>query len=211
MQHARVFIISLIAPPLAAPILAAPMTAPSLPHLDADTTMSALLQAYPGAQRALFAHYHIGGCKSCGFNPTETLGQVCARNENIAVPEAIAHIQNSHDADVRLQVSPAEFEAMRRALPELKILDVRMAEEHEAVKIPGAQLFGQALLQTIFDSWDKTQPLIIYDHMGTRALDVVAYFMGHGFGEAKALAGGIEAYSLEVDASLPRYRLELEN
>jgi rhodanese-related sulfurtransferase len=187
------------------------MNATALPPLDSDTTMSALLQAYPGAQRALFAHYHIGGCKSCGFNPTETLGQVCARNENIPVDEAIAHIQSSHDSDAQLQVSPTEFEAMRCANPELKILDVRMAEEHEAVKIPGAHLFSQALLQTIFDSWDKTQPLIIYDHMGTRSLDVVAYFMGHGFGEAKALAGGIEAYSLEVDSSLPRYRLEIED
>ncbi len=182
-----------------------------MPPLDATTTMSSLLQSYPGAQRTLFAQYHIGGCKSCGFNPEETLGQVCERNENIPVAEAIAHIQSSHDADARLQLSPQEFEALRVANPELKILDVRMAEEHEAVSIPGAQLFSQTLLQTIFDTWDKTQPVVLYDHQGTRSLDAVAYFIGHGFSETKALSGGIDAYSIEVNPSLPRYRLEMED
>ena len=42
--------------------------------------MAALLEAYPGAQRALFRNYHIGGCSSCGFRPDETLADVCDRN-----------------------------------------------------------------------------------------------------------------------------------
>ena len=36
--------------------------------------------------------HHIGGCGSCGFSPDETLAGVCARNENVDVDEAIAHI-----------------------------------------------------------------------------------------------------------------------
>jgi hypothetical protein len=30
--------------------------------------MSAVLENFPGAQRALFRRYHIGGCSSCGFS-----------------------------------------------------------------------------------------------------------------------------------------------
>jgi hypothetical protein len=30
--------------------------------------MSAVLENFPGARRALFRKYHIGGCSSCGFN-----------------------------------------------------------------------------------------------------------------------------------------------
>ena len=52
---------------------------------------------------------------------------------------------------------------------------------------------------------------MIYDHQGTRSLDAVAYFVGHGFSEAKCLAGGIDAYSEQIDPSLPRYRIELED
>ena len=179
--------------------------------LSGDTTMGELLQSYPGAQRALFAQYHIGGCQSCGFSPGETIAQLCARNDNIPVADFIQHVQASHDADAKILISPQEFADLRQSIPALKVLDARTREEHEAVKIEGAQLLTQALIQEIFDKWDKTQPVIIYDHQGTRSLDAASYFIGHGFGETKCLAGGIDAYSLEVDPTIPRYRVEIED
>ncbi len=33
--------------------------------------MSAVLEKFPGAQRALFRRYHIGGCSNCGFLPMD--------------------------------------------------------------------------------------------------------------------------------------------
>lgn len=182
----------------------------ALPPLTGDMTMSQVLQAYPGAQRALFARYHIGGCRSCGFQPGETLSQVCARNESIPVAEAIAHIQESHQGDASLQISPHDFEQLRRALPDLTLLDVRTREEHEAVKLPGARLLTQELVQEIFTHGDKAKPVVLYDHTGSRSLDAAAYFIGHGFAETKCLAGGIDAYSQEIDPTLPRYRIEIE-
>ena len=181
------------------------------PPLSGDTPMGVLLQRYPGAQRALFAQYHIGGCQSCGFSPGETIAQLCARNDDIPVAEFIQHVQASHDADAKIQISSQEFAALRQSKPELKVLDARTREEHEAVKIEGAQLLTQALIQEIFDKWDKTQPVVIYDHQGTRSMDAASYFIGHGFGETKCLAGGIDAYSIEVDPSIPRYRVEIED
>jgi len=188
-----------------------PMPTAELPPLIGDMTMSQVLQAYPGAQRALFARYHIGGCRSCGFQPGETLAQVCERNEIIPVAEAVAHIQESHQGDASLQISPHDFEQLRRIKTDLIVLDVRTREEHEAVKLPGARLLTQELVQEIFTSGDKAQMLVLYDHTGSRSLDAAAYFIGHGFGETKCLAGGIDAYSQEIDPSLPRYRIELED
>jgi rhodanese-related sulfurtransferase len=182
-----------------------------LPLLRGETSMAELLRLYPGAQRALFAKYHIGGCRSCGFQPGETIAQVCARNENLPVDEVIGHIQSSHDADRRLQIPPRELAELLANDPACKLLDVRTREEHEAAAIPGSRLVTQDLIQEIFDSWDKTAPVVIYDHQGDRALDAVAYFIGHGFAETKCLAGGIDAYSLEVDPAIPRYRVELED
>jgi rhodanese-related sulfurtransferase len=179
------------------------------PPLSPETTLSLVLQNYPGAQRALFARYHIGGCSSCAFSPSETLAQVCARN-SIPVAEVIQHIQNSHSGDVQLQISAREFADLVRIEPRLQILDARTREEHEAVKIPGAQLMTQELVQHVFSNWDKTTPIVLYDHTGSRAMDAVAYFIGHGFTDAKCLTGGIDAYSQEIDPSLPRYRVEIE-
>lgn len=182
----------------------------ALPPLAGDTRMGDLLKLYPGAQRALFAKYHIGGCSSCGFQPTETLSEVCARNEGIPVAEAIQCIQESHQSDATLQISPQDLAQLKEERPALQLLDVRTREEHEAVAIPGSRLVTQDLIQEVFSSWDKTAPLIIYDHQGDRAMDATAYFLGHGFGGAKCLTGGIDAYAAEVDSSLPRYRVELE-
>ena len=95
------------------------MTAPALPPLFPETTLSQVLQTYPGAQRALFARYHIGGCSSCAFSPTETLAQLCVRNENLDVQEVISHIQDSHQGDATLQISPADFAALRSANTDL--------------------------------------------------------------------------------------------
>ena len=51
--------------------------------------------------------------------------------------------------------------------------------------------------------------MVIYDHRGQQSLDAAAYFIGQGFGNVRCLRGGIDAWSREVDAKIPRYRLEL--
>jgi rhodanese-related sulfurtransferase len=68
----------------------------------------------------------------------------------------------------------------------------------------------QELVQQVFGLPDKNTPIVLYDHTGSRALDAVAYFIGHGFTNARCLTGGIDAYSQEVDPTLPRYRVEIE-
>ena len=50
--------------------------------------------------------------------------------------------------------------------------------------------------------------IVLIDHQGARSLDAAAYFGGHGFTNVKALLGGIDAWSQQIDPSLPRYRLE---
>ncbi|HWB58158.1 MAG TPA: rhodanese-like domain-containing protein [Chthoniobacteraceae bacterium] len=176
--------------------------------IDPTITMQELLQAFPGAQRALFRKYHIGGCSSCGFRPDETLAQVCERNERLPVNEVIDHIQASHEADLKMQIAPAELEAKLKNGEPVRLVDVRTREEYEAVHIEGSVLLSQDLMQEGLMKWDRTVPLVLIDHLGTRSLDAAAYFSGHGFEKAKALRGGIDAWSRDVDASLPRYHLE---
>ena len=174
-----------------------------------DSTMAEVEAYAPGARRALFARYHIGGCQSCGFQPDETLAQVCQRNENIDIDEAIEHIEASHQHDLEIQISPQELKS-KLDTGGVKLIDLRTREEFDAVKIPGAELFGQELQQEIFGSWPKDADIVLYDHTGTRCLDATAFIIGHGFTNVHALAGGIDAYSREIDKSLPRYRLELD-
>lgn len=178
--------------------------------LSPDLTMSALLEAMPGARRALFARYHIGGCSSCGFSPDETIAEVCRRNENPNVDEVLAHLEASAEQDARMQISPQELSDLLKSGEPVRLIDVRSREEHEAVKLPASELMTQELLQQILGSGDKSQAVVVYCHHGTRSLDSAAYLAGHGMTNVKSLAGGIDAWSCEVDQTLPRYRLEME-
>src|SRR5882724_8320832 len=56
--------------------------------LSVDWTMQQVTSIFPSAQRALFQKYHVGGCSSCGFQPTDTLGTV-AMNHGLDVNEVV--------------------------------------------------------------------------------------------------------------------------
>ena len=172
-----------------------------------QTTMREALEAYPGAQRALFRRYHIGGCSSCGFQPEETLGQVCQRNGGLDVNEVLEHIKASHEEDAKILVAPPELAEWLKADKSVRLVDVRSREEFEAVHIEGSVMLSQDTMRQIMGDGSNTRPLVIIDHQGNQGLDAAAYFMGHGLQNVRCLRGGIDAWAREVDAKLRRYRL----
>ena len=176
--------------------------------IDPNMTMEELLQEYPGAQRALFRAYHIGGCASCGFSPGETLTAVCARNSNLSVDEVIETILAGHEADQRLQISPTEVAERLRAGAQVALIDVRSREEWDAVHIEGSKFFTQELMQEIMSESAKDREFVFICHHGIRSLDAASFFAGHGFEHVRSMTGGIDAWSIEVDPDLPRYDLE---
>jgi rhodanese-related sulfurtransferase len=169
--------------------------------------MSAVLEAFPGAQRALFRRYHIGGCSSCAFQPAETLAQVCERNGNLDVGEVLAHIQSSHEQDAKILIGPKELAEWRKQEATVRLLDVRSREEFEAVNIEGSVLMSQDTMRQIMSDGSNTRPLVIVDHQGKNALDAAAYFMGHGLQNVRCLRGGIDAWAQEVEPTMRRYKL----
>ena len=87
--------------------------------INAASTMQEVLAAYPGAQRGLFTRYHIGGCGSCGYQPTDTLEQVAQKHNIRDVDQVVAYIQRDEaDAvDQNLQVQPVEVAAVLKDGP----------------------------------------------------------------------------------------------
>ena len=173
--------------------------------LDADTPMGRILETLPGARRALFARYHLGGCSSCAFSHEETLADLCARS-GIDAREVLDHLLASHKHDEELWISPAEVAADRGGW---RLVDIRTREEHEAVAIPDSMFFTQDLQQQLV-AGDPGAGIVLYDHAGHSVLDQVAWFRGHGLGRTFGLRGGIDAWSRKIDPSLPRYRIEVE-
>ena len=169
--------------------------------------MRDVLGFYPGAQRALFRHYHIGGCSQCGFQPTETLEQVCRRNGSLDVNEVLDQIRASHEQDEKILIEPKALAVWLKQDKSIRLLDVRSREEFEAVHMEGAVLMSQPVMQEIMAEGTNSPPLVLVDHQGGQGLDAAAYFLGHGLTNVRCLRGGIDAWSREVEPQLPRYRL----
>jgi rhodanese-related sulfurtransferase len=181
------------------------------PEFDASITMGEVLARFPGAKRALFAAYHIGGCQSCSYDNEETLAEVCQRNEDLPVDEVINHILHAHETDRKILIEPQELADALGADPSPRLLDMRTREEHEAVALSGSEIYSNELLQDIFGGEPKDRFIVMYDHTGDKVLDAAAYLIGHGYKNTRALRGGIDAYAKEVDSDMPRYKLEFED
>ncbi|MFT5906214.1 MAG: rhodanese-related sulfurtransferase [Cryomorphaceae bacterium] len=178
--------------------------------INEQTTMGEITNKYPGARRALFARYHIGGCSSCAYQDAETLVDVCARN-SITSEEVMDHILNSHAEDKKMLIDPLAAKELLDQGKEVRFVDTRTREEHEAVAIPDSYFMTQGLQQEIFSKWDRSDKLtiILYDHTGKSALDTCAWFIGHEMKNSLALVGGIDAWSQQADQSISRYKLEM--
>ncbi len=177
--------------------------------IHAQIEMGKITSDYPGARRALFAKYHIGGCSSCAYKESERLSAVCDRNE-INVEEAISYILSCHDNDLAMLISPLELKQKVDAGEEVLLIDTRTREEHEAVKIEGSRLMTQEYQQKVFGKHDPEKLIVLYDHSGQSVLDTCAWFIGHNMKNTRALTGGIDAWSQEVDPTVARYRLEMD-
>ncbi|MHB2018322.1 MAG: rhodanese-like domain-containing protein [Candidatus Xenobia bacterium] len=168
--------------------------------------MQDILEAYPSAQRALFQAYHIGGhgCSRCSFDPRETLQEVLSRHRVLDVQGAVNVIKESAEVDRKLQCTVQEAAALLKG-GQAKLIDVRPDFEADMASIEGALPLTQELGNEMMRSWAKDTAIIFHCHTGVRSLEYAAYFAGHGFTQAKSMAGGIDAWSEQIDAKVPRY------
>ncbi len=158
--------------------------------------MEAVLAVAPAAQRALFQRYHVGGCSSCGFQPTDTLAQVCKDHNILDVNEVIRTIHLAQEMDANMQLDPNELQAWQASGEGLTLIDVRMpADLADGSKgsIPGAEPLDYSDSGK-YMSLPKARRIVFACQSGDRALDVAAYFRGHGFTQVRSLRGGVDGW-----------------
>jgi len=103
------------------------------------------------------------------------------------------------------ELSPAEA-ADRHAAGEALLLDVREPREWELCRIDGAALAPLSRFMHHLPDLDPERPTVIYCHTGVRSVYAAAFLQQQGFGEVYSMAGGIDAWSTQVDPAVPRYR-----
>lgn len=87
------------------------------------------------------------------------------------------------------------------------LLDVRQNDEYETAKINGSLLIPMGEIRERIDELTphQNQRIVVHCHHGGRSMQVTQALRSHGFENAQNMAGGIDAWSLEIDDTVPRY------
>ena len=102
------------------------------------------------------------------------------------------------------QQSAAEVKALVDSGVPFEFVDVRTEHEVAIARIAGARLLDQSYHDALL-GMDRDTPMVFHCHLGVRSQQAAEYFRQHGFRNLTNLAGGIDAWSVAVDPSVPRY------
>jgi rhodanese-related sulfurtransferase len=107
------------------------------------------------------------------------------------------------------QLAVRDLAAHCAAAPSTLLLDVREPWEVEAAALTLPAVTTRhiplASIPDMLDGLDPAQPIVCFCHHGVRSLQVVAFLERQGFESVYNLAGGIDAWSFQVDPRVPRY------
>lgn len=136
-------------------------------------------------------------CPVCGESPSVT--ELIDYQGFCGLPAAgEAPLSEVTAAEVRRRLDGGET---------LLLLDVREAAERETACIAGATwipLGELASRASELEDW-RNRPVVVHCHHGGRSARGAALLQEQGFSQVSNLTGGIEAWSLTIDPSVPRY------
>jgi monothiol glutaredoxin len=108
------------------------------------------------------------------------------------------------DAPPIRQLSAPDLKALLEGGTAIELVDVRTHEERAIAAIDGSHLLDQAYHDALLLR-DRDTPLVFQCHHGVRSQHAAEYFREQGVRNLYNLRGGIDAWSLFVDPSVPRY------
>jgi monothiol glutaredoxin len=122
----------------------------------------------------------------------------------VDAPEGRAFKIDNPNAPPRVRRIDAPELKRRLDAGPLELYDVRSTAEREKARIEGARLLDEEAQRHIL-SLPRSTPLYFHCHRGSRSQAAAEHFVAQGFTEVYNLAGGIDAWSREVDPSVGRY------
>ena len=141
-------------------------------------------------------------CPVCGENPTQT---------ELIDYEAFCGIPAQNGTDDPMATVPettvTDLHARREAGTSPFVLDVRKPREAEIASLDADQLIPVDELPDRLEELNATKDdeIVIHCRSGARSAKATQLLLDHGYTDVKNLAGGILAWSEEIDSSVPQY------
>ncbi|MDX2060994.1 MAG: molybdopterin-synthase adenylyltransferase MoeB [Gemmatimonadales bacterium] len=131
-------------------------------------------------------------CPACG---TREIKELVEYDQTCAVPAA----RGVRDLTV------AELAARRERGEDFLLLDVREPHEWTIGRIAGAELIPLGEIGRSLDRLPRDREIVVYCKGGVRSAQAAEQLVQAGFGAVTNVVGGITAWSVEIDPSVPRY------
>lgn len=142
-------------------------------------------------------------CPVCGPNPSIT--EPIDYQGFCGLPAASANSSTTMSDPTIPTLSVSELKAMRDQKEPHFLLDVREPHEDAIAHIDGSTLIPLGELPGRTDELPRDQKIVVHCKSGGRSARAVAHLQASGFTNVWNVAGGITAWSKEIDASIPTY------
>lgn len=109
--------------------------------------------------------------------------------------------------DLPIEVSVTDVHAICSSQEDFYFLDCRRVDEHQIARINGAELIPMDTLVARITELEpyRDKRIVIHCHHGGRSLRVAQWLRQQGFLAAQSMAGGIDAWALQIDPTIDRY------
>jgi rhodanese-related sulfurtransferase len=104
-----------------------------------------------------------------------------------------------------LEIEPRALAARLSAGAPPRLIDVREAWEFAIAALPGAELVPGSVLARGAAAIPRDREIVLYCHSGMRSAHWLNALRAQGYERISHLRGGIDAWSTQVDPSVPRY------
>lgn len=102
------------------------------------------------------------------------------------------------------EIAPAEYIARRDRGEKLTLLDVREEWELNVASVPGIVHIPMGEVPQRMHELDRNTEIVVLCRSGRRSLEIAKFLQHQDFRTAN-LAGGILAWSQDIDPSIPTY------
>ncbi len=103
------------------------------------------------------------------------------------------------------EISPKTLALRIAAGDTMTIIDVREPWEYDLANIPNSDLVPLNTLPSATNRFDKSAEYVVLCHHGMRSEMAANWMRSQGFENVLNLTGGIDAWSTDVDDTVPRY------
>jgi rhodanese-related sulfurtransferase len=106
-----------------------------------------------------------------------------------------------------LEITPRELALQLENGQPIRLIDVRQGWENQLARLADSLLIPLNELPTRAAEVpsEPATLIVVYCHHGVRSMSAAEYLQRLGHFNIRSLAGGIDAWSCEVDPAVPRY------